>query len=588
MSVPDSGASQSRRSFATLVLLAVLLLGTYGAVAILSFRFGPAASPANRPILAVLGLLAFAFAYYLAALVVALRMKTGTALVITILLFGLLFRLTSLVSWPILEIDIYRYIWDGSAVAAGVNPYRYSPAQVKQLPWPTSDSQLPDELRRLAELRDDDPSLDTVLSRIHYAELPTIYPPVSQAAFAFATLLTPKGASVFGYILVMKFILVLFDFATLAVIIGLLRLTKLHAGWAIAYGWCPLIIKETANTGHLDSIAVFLATWAVYSAVKPLVMGRWKRFSCTQTLLTGLLLALSIGAKLYPIVLAPWFTLIWFRTHGWRCAASATTVSMGLAFLLVWPMLPSRKAADPEAIQPVATDTLPYPPVPTTTLDAQAIEPQDPSAGLKTFLRHWEMNDFVFLIIFENLKPRSETAPDQDAWFSVLPETWRVSIQAAASRLPGLEPASAPFLVTRLLTMFVYLAIIAGILWPVHRRPEPTAWLRAAFLILAWFWLLSPTQNPWYWTWALPLVMFARSRAWLALSGLVLLYYLRFWLVYHWPTEPVLGTQYDGELFFFFVLTWIEFCPWFIWLTVETIRHRSQHCPDLPNDRDSI
>jgi len=77
---------------------------------------------------------------------------------------------------------------------------------------------------------------------------------------------------------------------------------------------------------------------------------------------------------------------------------------------------------------------------------------------------------------------------------------------------------------------------------------------------------LQPTQNPWYWTWALPFLPFARSRAWLAVSGLVLLYDTRFWFGYHMASTPVLGTPYTGIKFFDCVVTWIEFFPWMLWL----------------------
>ena len=59
----------------------------------------------------------------------------------------------------------------------------------------------------------------------------------------------------------------------------------------------------------------------------------------------------------------------------------------------------------------------------------------------------------------------------------------------------------------------------------------------------------------WYWTWALPLLPLARSRVWLAMSGLVLVYYLRFWLRCHFPDTPVLGIAYRGGVFFDLVVT---------------------------------
>ena len=64
----------------------------------------------------------------------------------------------------------------------------------------------------------------------------------------------------------------------------------------------------------------------------------------------------------------------------------------------------------------------------------------------------------------------------------------------------------------------------------------------------------------------MPLLPFARGRAWMALSGLVFLYYLRFWLTRHFAEAPVLGTRYPGPWFFDYVVTWLEFGPWFLWL----------------------
>ena len=98
--------------------------------------------------------------------------------------------------------------------------------------------------------------------------------------------------------------------------------------------------------------------------------------------------------------------------------------------------------------------------------------------------------------------------------------------------------------------------------------------LEAVFLTLAWFWLLLPTQNPWYLTWCLPFLPFARGRAWFALSGLAFVYYLRFWMTARF-SSPVLGTPYPGAQFFDFVVTWLEYAPWVLWLIVGWRRHRN-------------
>ena len=40
---------------------------------------------------------------------------------------------------------------------------------------------------------------------------------------------------------------------------GCCDLSRLPYGWAITHAWCPLVVKEIANSGHLDSSATFLS-----------------------------------------------------------------------------------------------------------------------------------------------------------------------------------------------------------------------------------------------------------------------------------------------------------------------------------------
>ncbi|MFO7907387.1 MAG: hypothetical protein R6U98_32365, partial [Pirellulaceae bacterium] len=516
----------------------------------------------ERPILAVIGLFGLAFLCYLIAIRVALRVREGRRLLAAILLTSMAIRAVALVSWPILEIDIYRYVWDGAVMLEGTSPYRYSPEQVL---LGKTHAELPEDLRRLVELREERPALDTILSRIHYSELPTIYPPVSQAVFALAVLVTPAKTGVFGHVFVMKAVLVLFDLGTVLVVIGLLRLAGKHIGWAVAYGWCPLVIKEVANTGHLDSLAVLLTTLGLYFAVRPLARGVRGRSGRVQMVVAAVFLALAVGAKLYPIVLIPLCVLVWSRTRDWRWMTAATTIFLATTAIVLWPMRPVETArTPPDAGHSVAEGALP--PVPVDTAD---LKPQDPSGGLKAFLRRWEMNDFLFLLVVENLRPAADVDPAWRAWFTIVPEDWKAPVLSILSSRLAVSDSEAAFVLTRLITGAVFVLIGGVLLWKARASDDPAAWLRVAFLTLAWLWLLSPTQNPWYWTWALPLVMFGGSRAWLAVSGLVMIYYLRFWLVYHWPEQPLLGTPYAGAAFFDFVVTWIEFGPWFLWLAWE-------------------
>src|SRR4030095_15767435 len=57
-----------------------------------------------------------------------LRPRDSCQLLVLGLIFATLFRLSILFFPPYLSDDIYRYIWDGRVQSAGINPYRYIPA----------------------------------------------------------------------------------------------------------------------------------------------------------------------------------------------------------------------------------------------------------------------------------------------------------------------------------------------------------------------------------------------------------------------------------------------------------------------------
>ena len=64
----------------------------------------------------------------------------------------------------------------------------------------------------------------------------------------------------------------------------------------------------------------------------------------------------------------------------------------------------------------------------------------------------------------------------------------------------------------------------------------------------------------------MPLLQFARSRAWLAVSDVVMIHYQRFWLSSDFRGTAVLGTPYDREEFFDYCVTWIKHTPVVVWL----------------------
>jgi hypothetical protein len=176
------------------------------------------------------------------------------------------------------------------------------------------------------------------------------------------------------------------------------------------------------------------------------------------------------------------------------------------------------------------------------------------------------------------LRPASDSdnSPPRP-WYVVLPGNVRESashgLRTIARRIgPEFIQLNLPFVFTQVLMGVTLLGLVVWMAlwrWPEDGRQEL---LRRAFLSLAWLWFLSATQNPWYWSWALPFVVFA-SRPWLLVSGLALIYYLRFWFVYRFPNSAILSGL-TGQRFFDEVLVWVEHLPVLLILAWSCLHRR--------------
>lgn len=523
----DAQSASTSHRIATLFSLTVALqVGCAALIAWLSLSFSidNGRDFASRPILWVVTLWSLAFALQMASLWSALKLKDTRRLACGIFLVGVSLRLLFLFTPPIQEVDLYRYLWDGAVVCEGVSPYRFSPEELREVQPDNED------LRRLQGLLSERPGLSVVHSRVHYPQVTTVYPPVSQCVFAITAFLIPAAATAMQHVIAMKVAIGIFDIGTMLLIMSLLRHRRLHSAWAIVYGWSPLVLKEFANSGHLDSIAVFFTTLTLWLLITTEPVTRRKRlgFGVGSTLS----LAFAIAAKLYPVVLVPLCFAFVCKRSGWKLGIAWAGVNVLLTAMLMAPMFAHRFGPD------------------ATTPD---------EAGLETFLSRWEMNDLIFMVVQENVRPDPPPETNQLAWFAVIPNEWRVSWTESIASLSGIAPPRVPFLLTRAITSSAFIAFALWIAWGTYDKPNRL--LAAGFITLAWFWLLSPTQNPWYWTWALPLVVFHKNRAWLLIAAVAMIYYCRFWFDYH-PRQLVwLGYTYQNASIFDYAIVWLEFAP---------------------------
>jgi alpha-1,6-mannosyltransferase len=194
---------------------------------------------------------------------------------------AILFRLILLSSIPVHENDTYRYIWDGKVALVGINPYKYPPIQASIKP---TLKELQPDFEKLKSLKEEDPKS---YWRISFKDIPTIYPPLAQTVFAFAALIAP------GSLLLIKLIFALFDTGVIFLLFMILKRLDQNPLYAVIYAWNPLVLKEFANSGHYDSLAIFCVTLAVYLLIS-------KKY-----LFSGAVLSLGVLTKFYPLVIIP-------------------------------------------------------------------------------------------------------------------------------------------------------------------------------------------------------------------------------------------------------------------------------------------
>lgn len=603
-------------------LAGVVLTALFGWIAIDSFAFDvltvssdPAALQ-QRPILRVLSAFGLAFAVWLSTSLWLLRKNPGafrrddasscpqpmnwrsclSRRVGVIVLFGLLFRLILLFSMPIQEVDIYRYILDGAYANAGIDPWQFAPVEIsaalEERGADAADAEVSDPFERterqqqqldsLVQYISQRPGLRQCIGQVHYGELTSPYPPVSQWVFRAAIWFIPAKSSARTCLRAMKAVLIGFDVATGLLLIGLLSSCRLQAELSVVYWWCPLVLKEIANSGHLDSIAVMLTVGFAWLAIRfgfdffsnAASETTAKDYALKQFfagLAACLTLALAVAAKIYPVVLAPiWAVLVFraFRVRG--LFLLVVFIATSLACLL--PQLRHTRSFQQSTINDILIHS---------NLSSDRVSRQisktppakRPTAGIEAFSQSWEMNDLLFMVVIENLKPDAESSsPTSRPWFRVTTNDWRDWLVSRYQPVAGVPAEQVPFWLTRRITIGIYalITIVLCVLAVGARRPED--WLSLCFFSIALFWMLSPTQNPWYFVWAVPLIPFVRRPLpWLVISGTLFLYYLRFLFQYHFSQTNVMGTGYVGTTFFDFVVPWIEFGPSCILLAISVL-----------------
>lgn len=204
-------------------------------------------------------------------------------------LIALAGRLLLLTLPPLLSEDLWRYIWDGAAHWAGVNPYRYAPIEAG------------------ADVIESSAALAYVRAQIGHAQIPTIYPPAAQLAFAAITRLSTSPVA-------MRLLMLIADVGVGVMLWRWCAQSGRAPQVALLYLFAPITAMETAVGGHVDVLGVLGTVAGAF------LLGQGKQ------LRAGALLAVGVGVKLLPLMALP--MLVWRR----RRAATGLLMVSGLLF----------------------------------------------------------------------------------------------------------------------------------------------------------------------------------------------------------------------------------------------------------------
>ena len=316
-------------------IIGISLLCLFTFLAIISPNFKYELPLMEKPVLLMISILIISGVIFL-YLIRFLGLKADSKrILIWIIAIGILLRVVTIFSTPILEDDYYRYLWDGAVTANGENPYKYAPKSIGD-----DDPSVPANLKLLAK------DSGKVIERINHPHIRTIYPMVTQLFFAAGYLLSPWN--IVGW----RIVLLLVDLVNLVLLLKLLKFFNLSSALVLIYWWNPLLIKEIFNSGHMDILIV------------PFVFGAILLLMRNRHLASSGFLALGVGAKLWPVLLLPLFLKRIYPEYKKLLAAFLIFIVISIIVFV-----------------PVYTSGI------------------DETSGFRTYSKSWENNDALFMLV---------------------------------------------------------------------------------------------------------------------------------------------------------------------------------------------
>lgn len=185
---------------------------------------------------------------------------------------GLLIRIILLCGLPGLSDDYFRFIWDGTLLNNGINPFGVLPGEALQMNVPGLDQAFFNQLN----------------SPNYY----TIYPPLNQAIFWLSAQIGGPGNWLIS-VNVMRFFLIGADIGSFFLLKSILQKHSKSLKNAFWFFLNPLVMLEFTGNLHFEGLVIFFLLLGIH------------QFDRAKTLGQGLGFAGAISAKLVPLIFLP-------------------------------------------------------------------------------------------------------------------------------------------------------------------------------------------------------------------------------------------------------------------------------------------
>lgn len=358
------------------------------------------------------------------------------------LIASMLFRIVLLFSIPALSDDFYRFIWDGRLFANGVHPFTQLPGYY------------------LGSGHAIDGVSQYLYDHLNSKEYFTVYPPFSQIIFWIAAILYPD--SILGSIVVMRIFVLAAEMGSLLLIRKLLPIFGLAPKNILIYAFNPLVIIELTGNLHFEAFVILFLLLAIYFIYRS---GIWQ---------AGISMALSIGAKLLPLILLPLFLM----RIGWK-RSIVLYMATGLTLVLLF---------------------IPW-------LNAEVIDGF--SQGLTLYFKRFEFNASIYYLV-------REYGFYTNGYNIIQTVGWKLGMIAMVGIL--------------IISFWPYSFMRGDRKWKltVKKRNSINEWDEiplAMMWVLFFYFLMATTLHPWYLTTLLMLSIFTRYRFVIIWSAAVFLTY---------------------------------------------------------------